>query len=459
MKRIRNIICGKGNGVKHQILIYAFIFAIGVILCLCNWDFLGGVGSSLIATAIVSGTLLYFLYDYDSKYDFNEKWGLEEIHENRRICISKTSFPRKNLDIIAFGLSHFINENQDIEFIANRIIEGLTIRIVTLHPESFYVERQKEFENTTGNISQEIAALNAWVVRIQNALEKDELKSKISIRYYNNIPLCFYCRADDHIYTGQYLPGKESNALLTYEFNSDGRAAKRYNEMFERIWEKKQTGVKYINSNAPRIKSDLKRSIETILACFANKFTTEKNVSVVGVVVIFKEDKRRTFYSCNKEPGHESHFVYPLKIGAFGDVMDLNKTSWIGDNQQALIFKDYKNSKYIVKRITARQGTTIKIEKYKKDKDKMKGKVNAVIVAPLIRNKKMFGAVTFDFVGLPEKYVNACNSDKDIKDIMNIVENWFVYAEDCAKVINHSIGTPDRLEFDTLFDEDWVVKP
>ena len=72
---------------------------------------------------------------------------LKIYSERRSIRIASKQFPKKRLDFIAFGLSHFREENKKIDAIIQKLKKGLNIRILTLNPNSIYVKEQQKIEN------------------------------------------------------------------------------------------------------------------------------------------------------------------------------------------------------------------------------------------------------------------------------------------------------------------------
>ena len=461
----RNLVIGRNSLV---IRVYGVIIIFGIFFCVIKNEICNGIGCSLIASAIVSLILFYFLSSAEERYDFHGDWGLEKIYASRRIPINKKNFPQKHLDIIAFGLSSFVRANQDIEYIASLIRNGLRIKIITVHPNSFYVDRQKEFENRNEDLRKNINELHEWVNSIKQYLPESEYNKRIKIKFYNNLPLFFYCKADNCIYTGQYFPDLSSSEAFTYKYNAMGKAGKWYGDMFNKIWKSgHKKPVVYVPYDKPLINSDVKKSIENILQYFSHLIINDIG-SVVGIVVIFKTKNkmRRTFYSCNKGPNHESHQVYSIDKGAFGEFRRLNVDNWVSDKQHALIFKDYENKQYVVKSIDARTGESIIRCPFREDVETMNSSINAVLIAPLIRDRALIGAITFDFVRFDDNYRKAVSSLDDLGDspkplhgdYKNIMTEWFGHAEVSARMINHFIGNPNHLDFDALYDEEWKEK-
>ena len=58
----------------------------------------------------------------------------------------------------------------------------------------------------------------------------------IIIKYYDAMPLDFYWRIDDVLYTGPYWFGTASQQTVTYKFSKGGRGFSLYSNYFEDLW-------------------------------------------------------------------------------------------------------------------------------------------------------------------------------------------------------------------------------
>mgnify|MGYP007017246127 FL=1 len=199
------------------------------------YDVLLGVGGSFVSTAIVTIVLIFSLPDESGENAELVAWGLEKIHLERRVArISSDNFPEKQLDYIAFGLQHFRTENKNIEKIARKVKRGLHVRILTLHPDSEYIKSQEQMEGSN-RLSEEIIELYKWVNRVKDCLGSNPAGS-IEIKFYDNLPLDFFCHADNKIWFGPYQPGIASGDAITYELKAKSEGGKKYAERFQRYW-------------------------------------------------------------------------------------------------------------------------------------------------------------------------------------------------------------------------------
>ena len=223
MKKIEQIIR------RFKYFIHIVIALVGIVLIIIantfssestnsmTYDVLIGIGCSVIATATITLLLLAVLPDDKEETAELTTWGLQKIHDERRTAtFPPNKCPTNKLDYIAFGLKHFRSAKGYEAQLLRNIRRGLHVRILTLHPNSEFVRKQEKFENAVG-LKSEIEMLIKWVKDMRSKLGSST-KGSIELKFYNCIPLHFYCRADSQIWVGPYLPGIASNNAITYEF-------------------------------------------------------------------------------------------------------------------------------------------------------------------------------------------------------------------------------------------------
>lgn len=137
----------------------------------------------------------------------------------------------KQLDGIAFGLRSFRNTRErDVLACLNN---GTSIRLLVMDPESaFAKQRALEENDNPDSIANSILELTIWAQK----LNKLSSNGKISIKYYNAMPLDFYWRIDDVLYTGPYWFGTASQQTVTYRFSKGGRGFSLYSNYFDDLW-------------------------------------------------------------------------------------------------------------------------------------------------------------------------------------------------------------------------------
>lgn len=450
---------------KFKYITYVVIGIIGIIMIICScfyfsseegnmtYDTLMGVGCSVFATAVVTLILLFVLPDDSEDNAELKAWGIVKIYDERRnASFPINKVPKNKLDYVAFGLKHFRIANGNCTQLVKNIKNGLHVRILTLHPNSEYVKKQEKFENIDG-LGNDIEELAKWVDDINSRLGTKS-KGSIEIKFYDSLPLHFYCRADSTIWVGPYLPGITSSNVITYEFQVDSKGGKQFEDAFQDYWDGKKD-IRIVRKDSALVLGDQRKSIESVLKYFADEMKKDDGDAVIGVVVLFKEEQklRRTLFSCNK-PDQERYNCYKINEGAVGKLISLNKTS-----TSAMFFRDYKNNISIT---SSRQGRDQIVKKidfainpFKKDTD-----MSAILAAPIYIGNKMFGAVTFDFHMLSSKYTTGVDYLGQLEyekavDKSNILHKWFDMAERCAQIITNMLGNEIEICYKELYEEEW----
>lgn len=166
------------------------------------------------------------------------------------------------------------------------------MRIITLNPNSEYVLEQEQYENDK-SIKQEILKLCEWVDKINENVEPKE--KKIKIKFYDDLPLDFYCRKDKSIYVGPYLPAFSGYRLITYEFSADSKGGEYYQNLFQSIWEK-ESNIKVMDGLGEYFCVYQSEGIEAIMKYFCAQIPKGINNSdVIGIIAVFKGGLRKTF--------------------------------------------------------------------------------------------------------------------------------------------------------------------
>lgn len=420
------------------------------------------IGCSVFATVMVTVFLLVLIPDNtDGQSDLND-WGIIKIYDQRSdIKISSKQLPKQRLDFIAFGLSHFREENRRRELIAKRIIKGLNVRILTLNPNSIFIKEQEKIENCS-DIHKEILELMQWKENILKEIEKIKkntkkyvVKGDIQIKFYDSLPLDFFCQTDDSIYVGPYLPDNTSGKMITYQFKAQSKGGNYYSDIFEKIWSE-ESNIIIKDSIQAYFLMNQKKAIESVMEYFCNLFKVKGQLKVIGVVAIFKDELRRTFFSCNKT-NIEHHKCYPKMNGSVGKLVELNENH--GD-EKSIIFSDYKNKLAFIKTQQNRNEYVQKIEhnieKIKKDD------TNAILAVPLFEKESLIGTLTFDFADLPVNYVQKISELKKINihaeltgECKDILEELFGIANCCGKIIINLLGQNAETEYKKLYEEEW----
>lgn len=425
------------------------------------YDILVGIGSSVTATATITLFLLALLPDdiENEELKILEEWGISRIHgERRTTALSGRTLPKNQLDYIAFGLKHFREANKGANSdLVKRLRSGLNIRIITLYPKSQYVTERQRLEKRDG-LSDEIMALWKWK---EDMLEFAGTKRKgsIEIKYYNNLPLDFYCRADNRLFVGPYMPGEVSGENITYEFKvGDTKGGRYYTQIFDTLWEGKV--LNFLDHNVPYLIGNQASSVENALKHFCKELVdSDCGQDPIGIVVMFKKEQRRTIFSCNKKRD-ERHNCYLKDRGTVGHLINLNQKPKAGFK---ILFEDLKNKLAFVSHHT----DTLEVQRREKFEDiapDHDDNTIAILAIPIISNDQLVGAITFDFYQLPKKYEDEVEAlekvelDENLASKENLeIQRWFMLAESCRKIIEPMLGDEMELQYKNLFEEEWKI--
>jgi len=204
------------------------------------------VGTSLIASAMLSFLSTVYLHEKEEAEMMVDYWGLTGIYFRRDK--SKSSNPKievmnNQFDIIAFGVSGLRDAMS--KKIEERVKRGVKVRMLTINPNSLFL-RQRELNEkaSPGSIRQTILNLDEWVKELKLLARNP---NDVEIKYYNSLPLDLYFRVDKTIFVGPYLYGKQSQQTITYEYHSGGEAFNYYTDHFEELW--KDTKFAKLNYN------------------------------------------------------------------------------------------------------------------------------------------------------------------------------------------------------------------
>lgn len=424
------------------------------------YNVLMGIGCGILSTVLVTVILLALIPDLSDEKKELEEWGIVEIHPERSSArIDSKKLPKDILYFSAFGLSHFrAAANMDTELISS-IQRGLKVRILTMDPNSIYLLEQEIFENNK-EIRKDIEDLIKWVDRIRDYCNTSRgaksAKGSIELEFYNSLPLDFFCRADEMVYVGPYIPGKPSGETITYRYRADSNGGKYYIGIFDRIWNNEST-VKISSERGSILYLDQETAIESVLKYFCEVLQGRTLEKVIGVIAIFKGDQRRTFFSCNKIH-EERHVCHGKNEGTVGKLLEMNKA---GSISKCILFSDYKNKQLFAYKYEARKKNIIKVDH---DIKKLENNEDtAVILAiPLFFNGEQIGAVTFDFARLPSIYeaklgtlskyaVGKEIDEENSKALMPI----FKMAKSCGDIVISLLGQASVTKYKTLYEEEW----
>ena len=178
-----------------------------------------------------------------------EEWKISKIYHKRSEKSNdsdpKIKYLRNNLDVVAFGLKSFRTSHGDD--VKKCIENGTVIRILTMSPTSSFIsEREKEENETEGQILNTINSLIKWAEDLNSKTRKSKKNKNvghIEVRGYDCMTLDFYWRMDDDLYIGPYWQGYSSQQTITYKFDKGGEGFRVYTDYFEKLWDNAKNNV------------------------------------------------------------------------------------------------------------------------------------------------------------------------------------------------------------------------
>lgn len=202
---------------------------------LCN-IFLS-VGCSLMATSIATCIATLCITSQNEIKEMILNWKLKQIYKTKTEMNEKSNqclnVAKKHIDIIAIGMSNFLNYKGTI--LEEKAKSGVTIRIISCDSEDMLKARERD-ENilgdsdTSGVMIKEVNELKIWVERVkQNG-------GDVTLKCHSTYPGFSYLRIDDSIFFGANLPRRKSQLNMAFEFDLNGDGGSQLSNYFDSLW-------------------------------------------------------------------------------------------------------------------------------------------------------------------------------------------------------------------------------
>lgn len=151
---------------------------------------------------------------------------------------------RKQIDIIAIGMTNFLNYKGDL--LENKAMNGVKIRIISCDNLTMLEQREKDEKigcggNVIGTMKNDVQELSDWVQRVRNK------EGKVEIKYHSTYPGFSYLRIDDSIFFGPNLPLYRSQINFALEFDIKGQGGQYFNNYFDSLWDNNNICSKKLN--------------------------------------------------------------------------------------------------------------------------------------------------------------------------------------------------------------------
>lgn len=199
---------------------------------ICN-----SIATSLIASAIVAFLSSRYIIKQNKISDIINEWNIAGIYETRSKMNDESSNIyldklKNEMDIISLGMRSFRDAKGAL--IEEKVKHGIKLRILTLAPESTFVNEKEKAENRSkGEIKKTIEDLIQWVDTLK---DKAPNSNNIQLRIYDSCPLDSYLRIDKHIYIGPNMFGRLSQQTISFEFVKGGKGYSYFHKYFDSLW-------------------------------------------------------------------------------------------------------------------------------------------------------------------------------------------------------------------------------
>lgn len=193
---------------------------------------LNGIGVSLLLSGLLGIFVNALFSRREARLDVYEKWKIVNIYESRAIAnLTIDAYQekaRKRVDIIAFGLSSWRQAKEQL--IDEMLNKKVQIRIITMDPYCDVLSMRDIAEGKADG------ATRQSILQLQEFFNQSQKRKSVQIKYHRQLPLDFYFRVDDHVFVGPYIFGKDSQQMITYEFERGGDGFDYYTDYFEKLW-------------------------------------------------------------------------------------------------------------------------------------------------------------------------------------------------------------------------------
>lgn len=219
---------------KTYLLIVIIMFLLGIILIMTANSIGIAVGTSIIASAIVTTLDLFRVhtkeYVYENIDNIMLEGGIENIFFTRDLdeynsLINNSS---RCIDITGYSLRAFIQSYETILKNKFSIYSNYKVRIIFVDPQSYF-STNRELQEEGVNNGTYMNAYNTLVNKFKDI-------SNVEIRLLEAPLSSMIYRIDDTMYIGPYYYKESSKATHTIKLRKDCKLFKQYEEEFEAMW-------------------------------------------------------------------------------------------------------------------------------------------------------------------------------------------------------------------------------
>lgn len=230
-----------GRLLNVMIILLGLLLIAGGIMAKDNGialTILVSIGTSLIASAIVSLLNAEYLTENERIKNLIKRWQLSSLYKTKADMNQESNAVLETcssrIDIIAEGMHGFLSAKG--EELREKLRQGVKIRIISCDNQTMLAQRAKD-ESLTGkkmnvDAAEEIKDLINWVDKSREIIPKCDL----SIRFHSSYPACSYLRIDSKVFISPNMWLRPSQQSFAISFFEEGIGGEYFSKYFEQLW-------------------------------------------------------------------------------------------------------------------------------------------------------------------------------------------------------------------------------
>lgn len=197
------------------------------------------IGTSLLASAIVSWLSSEYLIENERVKRVIENWQLSNLYQTKADMNEGESNKALeecsgSIDIVAEGMHNFLSVKGLV--LRSKLKQGVKIRIISCDNQAMLDQRAKD-ESLTGkrghtDTAGQVMELLHWVEQTRQEVQGCD----ISIRFHSSYPAYSYLKIDSKVFVSPNLWLLPSQQSIAFSFFEEGIGGKYFEQYFEQLW-------------------------------------------------------------------------------------------------------------------------------------------------------------------------------------------------------------------------------
>ncbi len=193
------------------------------------------IGTSIIASSLVSWIGEKYLFESKRINDIIKEWNLYNCYETKakmnidsNECLENCSGA---IDIIAEGMYNFLNAKSPL--LENLMEKGVKVRIISCDNAEMIEQKSKDESFGKGGHDTETWKILSLKQTVDTWKEK---KYRVELKFHSSYPAFSYLRIDSYIFVSPNLWMHPSQQTFAISFLQKGKGAKYFMNEFENLW-------------------------------------------------------------------------------------------------------------------------------------------------------------------------------------------------------------------------------